>query len=77
MGLPSFMKHIKVLEESGLISSQKVGRIRTCEIKPNQLTAAEKWLSEQRAIWEGRTDRLAEYVELLASKEHIDEKRKL
>lgn len=77
MGLPSFMKHIKVLEESGLIGSQKTGRTRTCEIKPNQLTAAEKWLSEQRVLWEGRTDRLAEYAESLASKEYTDEKRKL
>ncbi len=76
MGLPSFMKHIKVLEESGLISSQKTGRIRTCQIKANQLTAAEKWLAEQRALWEGRTDRLAEYAESLASKEYSNEKRK-
>lgn len=77
MGLPSFMKHIKVLEKAGLISSQKTGRIRTCQIEPIQLTVAEKWLSEQRAIWEGRTDRLAEYAESLASKERINAKRKL
>lgn len=74
MGLPSFLKHIRVLEESGLISSQKTGRTRTCEIKPNQLTAAEQWLSEQRSLWEGRTDRLAEYAQSLATKGHIDEK---
>ncbi len=67
MGLPSFMKHIKVLEKSGLISSEKAGRTRTCHIEPIQLTAAEKWLSEQRILWEGRTDRLAEYAESLAS----------
>ena len=66
MGLPSFMKHIKVLEESGLISSKKVGRIRTCRIEAEQLAAAESWLSEQRALWEARTDRLAGYVENLA-----------
>ncbi|MBL3559091.1 MULTISPECIES: ArsR/SmtB family transcription factor [Marinobacter] len=71
MGLPSFMKHIKVLEKSGLISSQKTGRTRTCQIEPIQLTAAEKWLSEQRAIWEDRTDRLADYAESLAAKEHM------
>ncbi|MBI1424066.1 MAG: metalloregulator ArsR/SmtB family transcription factor [Gammaproteobacteria bacterium] len=69
IGLPSFMKHIRVLEDSGLISSKKRGRIRTCQIKPTQLAAAEKWLSEQRALWEGRTDRLAEYAESLKSKE--------
>lgn len=77
MGLPSFMKHIKVLEKSGLISSQKTGRTRTCQIEPIQLTAAEQWLSEQRAIWEDRTDRLADYAESLASKERINAKRKL
>lgn len=63
MGLPSFMKHIKVLEESGLIHSEKVGRVRTCRIQAEQLAAAESWLSEQRAIWEARADRLADYVE--------------
>lgn len=70
MGLPSFMKHIKVLEDCDLIASQKQGRIRTCHIKPKQLTAAEKWLSQQRVLWEARTDRLAEYAQSLASKEH-------
>ena len=77
MGLPSFMKHIKVLERSGLISTQKTGRTRNCMIEPMQLTAAEKWLSEQRAIWEGRTDRLADYAESLASRERKNATRKL
>ncbi len=70
IGLPSFMKHIKVLEDSGLISSKKKGRVRTCQIKAAQLAATEEWLSEQRALWESRTDRLAEYVEALNSKEN-------
>lgn len=63
MGLPSFMKHLRVLEESGLISSEKVGRVRTCRARVEQLTAAEAWLSEQRTLWEARADRLADYVE--------------
>ncbi|MGF1477485.1 MAG: ArsR/SmtB family transcription factor [Geminicoccaceae bacterium] len=63
MGLPSFLKHIRVLEDSGLIGSAKRGRVRTCHIKAEQLAAAEAWLSEQRALWESRTDRLADYVE--------------
>jgi DNA-binding transcriptional ArsR family regulator len=63
MGLPSFMKHIKVLEDSGLIGSEKVGRVRTCHVKTKRLAVAESWLSKQRALWEARTDRLAEYVE--------------
>jgi DNA-binding transcriptional ArsR family regulator len=69
MALPSFMKHIGVLETSGLIGSKKVGRVRTCKIKPKKLAAAETWLHEQRALWEGRADRLTEYVENLASEE--------
>lgn len=69
MALPSFMKHIGVLETSGLIGSKKVGRVRTCAINPQQLDAAQTWLDEQRAIWEGRSDRLAEYVENLSLEE--------
>jgi DNA-binding transcriptional ArsR family regulator len=63
MGLPSFMKHLRVLEKDGLIRSQKVGRVRTCWVSTERLAAAETWLSEQRALWQARTDRLAAYVE--------------
>jgi DNA-binding transcriptional ArsR family regulator len=63
MGLPSFMKHLRVLEESDLIHSEKVGRVRTCYVNAEQLAAAESWLSEQRALWEATADRLANYVE--------------
>lgn len=63
MGLPAFMKHLRVLEKDGLISSEKVGRVRTCRMNAESLAAAESWLSEQRALWRARTDRLADYVE--------------
>lgn len=63
MGLPSFMKHLRVLEEDGLISSEKIGRVRTCRVNAERLAAAESWLSEQRTLWQARTDRLADYVE--------------
>jgi DNA-binding transcriptional ArsR family regulator len=63
MGLPSFMKHLRVLEESDLIRTEKAGRVRTCHVKADQLLAAESWLSEQRALWEARIERLANYVE--------------
>ncbi len=69
MALTSFMKHIAVLEASGLIGSKKVGRVRTCKIKQKKMAAAETWINEQRALWEGRIDRLAEYAETLASEE--------
>lgn len=65
MALPSFMKHIQVLERSGLVRSSKVGRVRVCEIVPARLSDAERWLAEQRAIWEARSDRMARFVETL------------
>jgi DNA-binding transcriptional ArsR family regulator len=62
MGLPSFMKHIRFLEDSGMIRTTKTGRTRTCTIKKSGLLDAERWLSEQRAIWEGRAERLEAFV---------------
>lgn len=63
IGLPAFLKHLSVLEASGLIRTEKRGRVRTCRIDAGQLAAAEGWLAEQRAVWQGRTDRLAAFVE--------------
>ena len=63
IGLPTFLKHLKVLEESGLVRSGKTGRVRICHLKPERLSSAESWLAEQRTLWERRADRLADYVE--------------
>lgn len=68
MGLPAFMKHLRVLEDDGLITSEKVGRVRTCRVRLEKLAAAESWLSEQRAVWQARADRLADYVETQMSR---------
>jgi DNA-binding transcriptional ArsR family regulator len=65
MALPSFMKHLSVLERSGVIRSSKVGRIRTCELKPKALSQAEQWIARQRSMWEARTDRMAAFAEQL------------
>jgi DNA-binding transcriptional ArsR family regulator len=62
MALPSFMKHIHVLEDSGLIRTRKAGRVRTCAIEKKPFAVVEAWLSTQRALWEGRTDRLELFV---------------
>ncbi|MFE0013531.1 ArsR/SmtB family transcription factor [Mesorhizobium sp. NPDC059054] len=62
MALPSFMKHIHFLEGSGLIRTQKQGRVRTCAIETKQFAMIETWLSAQRAVWEGRNDRLERFV---------------
>jgi len=62
MALPSFMKHIRLLEGNGLIRTHKDGRVRTCAIERKPFAVAEAWLSTQRALWEGRTDRLEQFV---------------
>lgn len=62
MALPSFVEHLKVLEGSGLVRSQKVGRVRTYELAPDQLRVAEDWLGRQRNLWERRLDQLDSYL---------------
>ena len=60
MSLPAIHQHLAVLEGAGLIASQKAGRVRTCRIEPAALSLAERWLTDRRAEWEARLDRLAE-----------------
>ena len=62
MALPSFMQHLKVLEGSGLVRTHKQGRVRTCEMEPQALSSAQDWIVEQKALWEGRLDRLESYL---------------
>ena len=62
MSLPAVMQHLRLLEASGLIRSEKKGRVRTCRLEPDALAAAEGWIAEQRALWEGRADRLEDYL---------------
>ncbi|MBS1183746.1 MAG: Transcriptional regulator, ArsR family [Proteobacteria bacterium] len=69
MALPSFMKHIRVLEESEIIVSRKRGRVRTCELRAAALTAAQDWLAQERRVWETRLDQLDAFIETLALKE--------
>ena len=63
MSLPAAMLHLKVLEESGLVTSEKVGRVRTCRIDPMVLSKAEKWVGERRQMWERNLDRLGAYLD--------------
>ena len=65
MALPSFMKHVAVLERCGLIHSSKLGRVRTCVLKPRKLALVDTWLADQRVKWEAHTDRLAVFAERL------------
>ena len=66
MALPSFMKHLRKLEQAGLITSAKKGRVRACALSPDAFAPAQDWLSEQRAIWEARLDQLDAYASNLA-----------
>ncbi len=63
MSLPAVMLHLKVLEESGLIKSQKVGRVRTCRIEAQSLSQAERWIAERRQMWERNLDRLGAFLD--------------
>lgn len=63
MSLPAVMLHLKVLEESGLVKSEKTGRIRTCRIEPQMLSQAERWITERRQMWERNLDRLGAYLD--------------
>jgi DNA-binding transcriptional ArsR family regulator len=65
MSLPAVMQHLTVLEDSGLVRSIKVGRVRTCRIEPKALSMAERWINHRRLEWQGRFDRLGEYLETL------------
>lgn len=69
IALPTFMRHLKVLEDSGLVRSEKKGRVRTVHIEAAPLAVAEGWLQKQRAMWEGRLDRLRLLAESIANAE--------
>ena len=62
LALPTVMRHLAVLEDAALISTEKTGRTRICHARPETLAATADWLAEQRAIWEARSDRLEAYV---------------
>lgn len=65
IALPTFLRHLKVLEGSGLVRSEKKGRVRTVHIEAAPLAEAEDWLKRQRRLWEGRLDRLDALAEAL------------
>ncbi len=58
MALPSFLKHLDMLERSGLVSSEKLGRVRVCTLHPEAFQTANTWIEEQKRMWERRFDRL-------------------
>ena len=61
--LAAVVQHLQVLENSGLVQTEKIGRVRTCRIEPQGLTLAERWISERRTLWERRFDRLGKFLD--------------
>ena len=72
MSLPAVLQHLQALESSGLVTSEKRGRVRTCRLEPKALAAAEAWIAEQKAVWEERADRLEDHLEVMKAKERDD-----
>jgi DNA-binding transcriptional ArsR family regulator len=62
MSMPAVLQHLQVLEASGLVQSEKVGRVRICRIELRALTPAERWIGQRRTAWERRLDRLGDYL---------------
>jgi DNA-binding transcriptional ArsR family regulator len=62
MSLPAVMQHLQVLETSGLVRSEKTGRVRMCRVEPKVLESAEGWFAKRRANWEQRFDRLEAFL---------------
>lgn len=73
MAFQSFSQHLKMLEDSGLVQSEKAGRVRTCRIAGKALSAAEDWIADQRRLWTEQFDQLDIYLSELQGKESGDE----
>lgn len=63
ISLPAVLQHLQALEASGLIATHKAGRVRTCRLEPQALSAAEAWIAAQRTAWEDRLDRFENYID--------------
>jgi DNA-binding transcriptional ArsR family regulator len=62
MTLAAVVQHLQILEESGLVRTEKLGRVRTCQIDPAGLSVAEEWIADRRSLWEKRLDRLGDLL---------------
>jgi len=60
--LAAVVQHLQILEESGLVRTEKIGRVRTCRLESAGLTAAQQWIEDRRTLWERRLDRLGEFL---------------
>jgi DNA-binding transcriptional ArsR family regulator len=76
MTLTGMKKHVGVLEQAGLVTTEKLGRVRTCKIGPRRLEEETAWIERYRQLWDARFDELDEIVEELKRKEKVDGRKK-
>jgi DNA-binding transcriptional ArsR family regulator len=76
MTLTGMKKHVGVLEQAGLVTTEKVGRVRTCKLGPRRLEEEAAWLERYRQLWDARFDALERVVEKLKRKEKSDGHKK-
>jgi DNA-binding transcriptional ArsR family regulator len=80
ISMPAVLQHLRALEDSGLIRSEKVGRVRTCHLEPKMLNSAQTWIEARKAMWERRLDRLDALLATLPPEEpptkHSEGKKK-
>ena len=76
MTLTGMKKHVGVLEQAGLVTTEKVGRVRTCRLGPRRLEHERAWIERYRELWDARFDELDEIVEELKQKEKADGRKK-
>lgn len=69
ISLPGFLKHVRVLERAGLVTTSKVGRVRHCHLTPRPLAVAERWIHSHRAFWEGQLESLDRFLRESSPKE--------
>ena len=68
MSLAAVVQHLQILQEAGLVTTEKIGRVRTCRVEPAGLRVAEQWLHARRPEWDRRLDRLEQFLDQLASR---------
>lgn len=76
MTLTGMKKHVSILEQAGLVTTEKVGRVRTCKLGQRRLEEEAAWIEQHRQLWSARFDALDELVEHLKRKEKTDAQRK-
>jgi DNA-binding transcriptional ArsR family regulator len=76
MSLPAVQQHLNVLEASGIVSTRKIGRVRSCSLEPDVLNRAQQWIAERRQLWANRLDRLGMFLQEPDNQPTTEEEKK-